>query len=165
MNANILTSTQLWSRASTPSCVFRMRFMLSTCWFGFKGYSHSCHRRSADGWLISVCLVLNSTTRNPHVMIQVRLFLPTPPIALASHPDSQMDASIQQTVKDSNGELLTGRRWRMNHPFFNTLPFYSDIPGMDDIAGPLQKALGERSVVGSFGALLVVRRLIISCSN
>jgi len=75
-----------------------------------------------------------------------------------------MELSLQNTIKDSNGELLTGRRWRMNHPFFNTLPFHSDILRMDEIAGPLQKVLGGR-MVGSFGALLVVRRLIISCSH
>ena len=84
---------------------------------------------------------------------------------LRSHPGSQMEVSIQNTVKDSNGEILTGSRWRKNYPFFNTLPFHSDIPRMDDIAGPLEKALGERSLVGSFGALLVVRRLAICCSN
>jgi hypothetical protein len=76
-----------------------------------------------------------------------------------------MDIPIQNTIKDSNGELLTGRRWRMNHPYFSTMPFYCDILRMDEMAGPLEKALGDRSIVGSFGALLVVGRLAISCLN
>lgn len=78
-----------------------------------------------------------------------------------------MDNSIRNTIKDSNGDPLTGRRWRMNHPFFNTLPFYCDIAGMDEIAEPLQDALGEqqRSVVGSFRGCLVVSSVAFYCSS
>ena len=38
-------------------------------------------------------------------------------------------------------------------PFFNDLPFYSNIPRMDDIAIPLQQALSE----SSYYILLIVR--------
>jgi hypothetical protein len=69
------------------------------------------------------------------------------------------------TVKSSNGEILTGKLWRKDHKFFKDLPFYTDIPRMDEIAGPLREALGEGSVEGSYGALLVVRRLSISCHH
>jgi hypothetical protein len=66
------------------------------------------------------------------------------------------------TVKNSNGELLTGKLWRKNHELFNDLPFHTDIPRMDEIAGPLQKALEEGSLEVSYRALLVVRPLSIS---
>ena len=73
MKANILTSTQLRRRTSASSRVFRMRDMLSSWWFGFEGYSHNCHKRSVDAWLIGVCPVLISTQRNQHVMNHVFL--------------------------------------------------------------------------------------------
>lgn len=76
-----------------------------------------------------------------------------------------MDMSIPYTIKDSNGELLTGRLWRKSHPFFHRLPFYADILRMDDIARPLEESLGERGLVGSFGTLLVVRTLTFTCFN
>jgi hypothetical protein len=65
--------------------------------------------------------------------------------------------SIQHKTRDSNGEILTGRLWRKNHSFFKNLPFYSDIPRTDEIASTLQNALGERSLEGCYGALLLVR--------
>jgi hypothetical protein len=64
--------------------------------------------------------------------------------------------SIQHKTRDSKGEILTGRLWRKNHSFFKNLPFYSAIPNMDEIATSLQNALGERSLEGCYGALLVV---------
>jgi hypothetical protein len=51
--------------------------------------------------------------------------------------------SFQNAVTHSNGEVLTGRLWRKDHVFFNSLPFYSDIPRMGEMAGPLEAALGE----------------------
>jgi hypothetical protein len=65
--------------------------------------------------------------------------------------------SIQHKTRDSNGEILTGRLWRKNHSFFKNLPFYSDIPRMDEIASTLQNALGERCLEGCYGALLLVK--------
>jgi hypothetical protein len=59
------------------------------------------------------------------------------------------------TTKDSNGDILTGRIWRMSHPFFHELPFYSNIPRMDDMAVSLEHSLGERQE-GCYKALLVV---------
>jgi len=73
--------------------------------------------------------------------------------------------SILNTIKSSNGEILTGRLWRKDHPFFNDLPFYSNIPRMDEIAGPLENALGKGNLDGCYRALLVVRWLAISCPN
>jgi len=73
--------------------------------------------------------------------------------------------SIQNTIKSSNGEILTGRLWRKEHPFFNDLPFYSNIPRMDEIAGTLESALGKESLEGCYRALLVVRLPAISFSN
>ena len=60
-------------------------------------------------------------------------------------------STMMNTVK--NGETLTGRLWWKNHSFFNDLPFYSNIPRMDDIAIPLQQALSE----SSYYFLLIVR--------
>jgi hypothetical protein len=107
--------------------------------------------------------VLNSTKRNLHVMIHVFSMCfrtasdlkDSDGIPVSSR--SQMEIPLQNTIKDSNGELLTGRCWRMNHTVFKKLPFYSDISRMDEIARPLEKALVESSLMGSFGRSLVVR--------
>ena len=61
--------------------------------------------------------------------------------------------TMMNTIKNSNGETLMGRLWWKNHSFFNDLPFYSNIPRMDDIAIPLQQALCEIS----YNILLIVR--------
>jgi hypothetical protein len=59
----------------------------------------------------------------------------------------------QHTVIAPNGEVLTGKTWRKQHSFFNDLPFYTNIPRMDKLAGPLQIALGDD---GCHRTLLVV---------
>lgn len=64
--------------------------------------------------------------------------------------------AYRNTTKHSSGEILTGRLWRKDEAFFNDLPFYSDIPRLDDMAGPLRGALGEGGQEGSYGALLIV---------
>jgi len=65
--------------------------------------------------------------------------------------------SNQNTIKNSNGEILTGKLWRKSHSFFTDLPFYTEIPRMDEIAGPLQSALSEGGQEGCYMAMLVVR--------
>lgn len=65
--------------------------------------------------------------------------------------------SNQNTIKNSNGEILTGKLWRKSHRFFADLPFYTEIPRMDEIAGPLQSALSEVGQEGCYMATLVVR--------
>lgn len=65
--------------------------------------------------------------------------------------------SFPYLAKDSNGDVLTGRLWRLAHSFFRQLPFYSDILRMDYIARPLQEALSKGSEVGDFSGLLMVR--------
>jgi hypothetical protein len=67
--------------------------------------------------------------------------------------------SMKNIVKLSNGEILTGKLWRLDHPLFLELPFYSNIVRMAEIEGPLQKALGEVSGDGGYIALLVVSPL------
>jgi hypothetical protein len=64
------------------------------------------------------------------------------------------------TVIQSNGEILTGKVWRKQHPSFNGLPFYSNIPRMDEMAGPLQTTQSKGSGDQCFWALLVVRSFI-----
>ena len=64
--------------------------------------------------------------------------------------------SSMNTVKHPNGEILTGKLWRIDHPLFLDLPFYSNFLRMDDIEGPLEKALGEVNQDGPYVALLVV---------
>jgi hypothetical protein len=57
----------------------------------------------------------------------------------------------------SNGELLTGKVWRKEHPLIKNLPFYSNIPRMDEMAGPLKISLSdEDGHIGCFRSLLVV---------
>ena len=60
---------------------------------------------------------------------------------------------VMNVVKNSNGEILTGRLWRKHHTFFSELPFYTDIPRMDYIAIPLR----ETSWESSYKPLLIVR--------
>jgi hypothetical protein len=64
--------------------------------------------------------------------------------------------SSTNTVRNLNFEILTGKLWRKDLSFFNSLPFYSNIPRLDEIAGPLEKVLGDVSQKGGSGALLVV---------
>jgi len=68
--------------------------------------------------------------------------------------------SSQNTVIHSNGQLLTGKLWRMDHPFFNDLPFYSDILRMDNIGEELRRSL---SMDEWYGVMLVVSNLMFYC--
>jgi hypothetical protein len=74
-----------------------------------------------------------------------------------SHLSGYLEMSNQNTITSSNGEILTGKLWRKSHSFFTDLPFYTEIPRMDEIAGPLQSALGEGGREGGYMATLVVR--------
>jgi hypothetical protein len=67
-------------------------------------------------------------------------------------------------VWDSNGEILTGKLWRKEYLFFHQMPFYSNIPMKDEIAGPLKEALVEVGQEGFFAELLLVRCLLNSNS-
>jgi hypothetical protein len=46
--------------------------------------------------------------------------------------------SHPNTVKDLNGEILTGRVWRKYQTFFGHLPFYTNVPRMEEIDVPMQ---------------------------
>lgn len=61
------------------------------------------------------------------------------------------------TSRNSNGEILTGKLWRMNLSFFNNLPFHSNIPTMDDISESLRGALDKGGEEDFCNALLLVR--------
>jgi hypothetical protein len=76
-----------------------------------------------------------------------------------------MDLTFRNTIKDSNGEILTGRLWRLSNSTLKSLPFYLNLHEMDELAGPLQKAVDKRGVHGSFVALLMVRKPTISLPN
>jgi hypothetical protein len=73
------------------------------------------------------------------------------------------------TIKDSTGEILTGKLWRKRHGFFKTLPFYSNIPRMEDMATSLQGALGQhRSDIACVAAFVVSKhkfQIIINYRN
>ena len=69
--------------------------------------------------------------------------------------------STQNTVEQSNGDLLTGKLWRSSHPFLPTLPFYSNIASMDDIGEELEGFLSHEW----YGALLVVSILAFLSPN
>jgi hypothetical protein len=68
------------------------------------------------------------------------------------------------TILNSNGEILTGKLWRKGHSFFNALPFYSNIPRMEEMVEPLKITLSEDGKQGCFYELLVVRFPIIFIS-
>ena len=61
------------------------------------------------------------------------------------------------TVKDSSGKVLTSRLWKQQHIFFNELPFYSNIPRLDEMAGALVGALGHQGLENFCMDVLVVR--------
>jgi hypothetical protein len=65
----------------------------------------------------------------------------------------------QNTVKLSNGDVLTAKLWRKGHPLFNYQPFYSNIPRMDDMGDDLRRSI---SVKEWYGSMLVVSNLAIS---
>jgi hypothetical protein len=65
------------------------------------------------------------------------------------------------TVRTPSGEIMTGRLWRLNHPFFKNLPFYCDILRREDIACDLSEVFGENAVEGCYKSLLIVSHLCV----
>lgn len=63
---------------------------------------------------------------------------------------------LSNTVKHSNGEVLTGKLWRKGHSFFKNLPFYSDLPRMEEMARPLEDRLSQGEGDEWHNTLLVV---------
>jgi hypothetical protein len=63
---------------------------------------------------------------------------------------------VQNTIKHSSGEILTGKLWRQGHPFLKDLPFYSTLPRMDAMGEFLEDALGQSSASDRYKASLVV---------
>ena len=64
--------------------------------------------------------------------------------------------SFLNTIKHSDGEILTGRLWRKHHPFFNDLPFHTNIMRMDYLADALAFAFNTQNREGYYRSLLVV---------
>ena len=52
---------------------------------------------------------------------------------------------LSNTIKHSSGEVLTGKLWRKDHAFFKDLPFYSNIPRMEEMGQPLEDGLSQGS--------------------
>ena len=69
--------------------------------------------------------------------------------------------SILCYFKYHNDEILMGKLWRELHPSFKDLPFYTEIPRMDKMSGPLQIALGEGCWDACYRSMLVVKMLTI----
>ena len=65
------------------------------------------------------------------------------------------------TIKDSNEKILTSKIWRKCHAFFKDLPFYSNIPQMEEMAGLLIGALGPDRLEKSCMEVLVVSEWIL----
>ena len=63
---------------------------------------------------------------------------------------------FSNTIKDSTGEILTSKTWRKRHGFLKDLPFYSNIPRIDEMAPSLLGALGEHRLEKFCMAVLVV---------
>jgi hypothetical protein len=101
-------------------------------------------QRSFRGWL---------TNMNGHMVTS---------IFRRRHVTSQAAClEMSSYFKYHNGEILTGKLWRKIHPSFKELPFYTEIPRMDEMSGPLQIALGEGSQDPRYRSMLVVRLLTI----
>ena len=49
----------------------------------------------------------------------------------------------------------------MDLSLFDILPFYTNIPRMDEMAGPLEKALADINGKGPSVTLLLVRQLVL----
>ena len=100
--------------------------------------------------ILCTCPVLFSGERSNRVRLPESVF-------------SQVSASLLVAMSTRNftylynGETLTGKLWRKSDSVFTELPFYTEIPRMDEMAGPLQGALGDGSQEGCFRAMLVVR--------
>jgi hypothetical protein len=78
------------------------------------------------------------------------------------HPAQPMSLS-KNTVKNANGEILTGRLWRKSQPFVRRLPFHSNLPRMEEMAAPLEGAFdGFDDAEGSIKLLLIVSLFLIS---
>jgi hypothetical protein len=65
---------------------------------------------------------------------------------------------LRNTIQDSNGQILTGQIWRQHHGFLKNLPFHTNIPRMEEIAGALQGALGQDRLEKSFIEVLLVSK-------
>jgi hypothetical protein len=80
---------------------------------------------------------------------------------LNQQPTFACDTAItnMNTITHSTGEVLTGRLWRKEHSFFPSLPFYSNIPRIDDMTEALKTPQAEDN--GPFNALLLVGVLIV----
>jgi hypothetical protein len=66
------------------------------------------------------------------------------------------------TITQSSGEVLTGKVWRKQHSSFDSLPFYSNITRIDEMAEPLKTTATKDWA--PFSVLLQVRYLILfSC--
>ena len=70
--------------------------------------------------------------------------------------------AFSNLTKSSSGEILTGKLWRKNHGFFSDLPFYCNIPRMEEMGGPLREALNLGKVEERRIQLLEVSKLAIS---
>jgi hypothetical protein len=81
-------------------------------------------------------------------------------------PPCFLSEMLLNTIRDSDGEIVTGKTWRKRHGFIKDLPFYSDIPRMEDMAASLQGALSQPTLETSGMPLLVVSpRQSVSSSN
>jgi len=66
------------------------------------------------------------------------------------------------TIKNSSGEVLTGKLWRQESSLFSNLPFHSNIMGMDEITRPLQEALSISMSEEWHNKLLVVSKVLMT---
>ena len=171
------TSTQLWStRVRVFPCIpdedeWRLRIGFKERKIFHLGSSYMS--QSADWWpIIVTCDYFRKKLCTwPFCEILVLFAIiarcswrvAQPPVALVVLLELEMP--ILNTVKHSNGEVLTGRLWRLDTPYFNALPFFSNITLMDEMAGPLQRYFSQGGQEGSYGDLLIVSFFIISWRN
>ena len=127
------------------SCIFQMRHIETTWWFCARPEMSS---HSMDSLLIWM---------NGHMVISIF----RTPLVTSQAVCLEM-SSIPCYFKYHNDEILMGKLWRELHPSFKELHFYTEIPRMDKMSGPLQIALGEGSRDVHYWSMLVVRMLTMN---
>lgn len=72
---------------------------------------------------------------------------------------------MPHTVDLTNNQMITGKQWRKESPLFNSLPFNTDLLGLEEMAQGLNRmSEGANVNAGVHLALLVCKKLCLPFS-